>query len=347
MVVQKVLVTGGAGYIGSHTVLELLKRCYDVVIFDNFSNSSPAVIDRILQINSKSVQASGNLYVIEGDIKNLYNLRSVFSTHDIDLVIHFAGLKSVSESVNEALNYYHNNVSGSLNLFEAMSEAGVFKLIFSSSATVYQDGGNTALNELSATGMLTNPYGRSKLMIEDVLRDLCISNEQWSIAVLRYFNPIGAHESGLIGEHPLGIPNNLIPYVNQVASGQREFLTIFGDDYNTKDGTGVRDYIHVSDLSVGHLSAMQWTEENAGFGVWNLGTGKPYSVSEVLASYEKISSRKIPIKIGPRRAGDLASCYADPSRARHELNWVAKYDIDRMLADAWRWHSQNPNGYDS
>lgn len=347
MIKKKVLVTGGAGYIGSHTVVELLKRFHDVIIFDNFSNSSPVVIDRIIQIQSMGDKKTGKLNVIEGDIKNLSDLRDVFSSHNIDLVIHFAGLKSVGESVDNALKYYQNNVSGSLNLFEAMNEAGVFNLIFSSSATVYQDAENTAFNETNLTGMLTNPYARSKLMVEEVLRDISVSRKQWSIAVLRYFNPIGAHESGLIGEHPIGKPNNLIPYINQVVSGQREFLTIFGDDYKTKDGTGVRDYIHVSDLSDGHLSAMRWIEKNTGFGVWNLGTGQPYSVYEVLAAYEKISSKKIPIKIGPRRPGDLASCYADPSRARYELNWIATHDIDSMLSDVWHWLSRNPKGYDS
>ena len=347
MIVRKVLVTGGAGYIGSHTVLELLKRSYEVVIFDNFSNSSSAVIGRILQINQVGATSDCKLHVVEGDVTNLADLRSVFSTHDIDLVIHFAGLKSVNESVDEALKYYQTNVGGSLTLLEAMDEARVCKIIFSSSATVYQELSSSALKESSATGMLTNPYGRSKLMVEDALRDICISRPQWSVAILRYFNPIGAHESGLIGEHPQGIPNNLIPYINQVASGQRDFLTIFGADFNTKDGTGVRDYIHVSDLSVGHFSALQWSEKNTGFGVWNLGTGRPYSVLEVLAAYEKVISRAIHAKIGPRRTGDLACCYADPRKAKDELHWVAEFDLDRMLADSWRWVSQNPQGYNS
>lgn len=343
---KKILVTGGAGYIGSHTVIELLKKSHDIIIFDNFCNSSKAVIDRIHQINSTNRNSNGKIYVVEGDIANFSNLQKVFLTYDIDIVFHFAGLKSVSESVSKPLSYYHNNVFGSLNLVKAMNEARVQKLIFSSSATVYQDCKNIPINEHSATGNLTNPYGRSKLMIEEMLKDISVSEDGWSIAILRYFNPVGAHESGLIGENPLGVPNNLIPYISQVASGQREFLTIFGNDYDTIDGTGVRDYIHVTDLSIGHLSAMKWINNNKGLEIWNLGTGKPYSVLEVLTSFEKISSRKIPVKIGPRRPGDLACCYADPGKAMRELDWIASYDIDRMLVDAWRWQSQNPNGYD-
>lgn len=343
---KKILVTGGAGYIGSHTVLELLKQSYEVVIFDNFSNSSEAVIDRIIQINKVGSSNNGKLHIFKGDVTNLADLRSVFSLYNIDLVIHFAGLKSVGESVSDPIKYYQNNVVGSLTLFDAMKEFDIFKLIFSSSATVYKDAGASALKETSATGSLTNPYGRSKLMVENILNDICISNAQWSVAALRYFNPIGADSSGLIGEHPKGIPNNLLPYINQVAAGQREFLTIYGDDYETKDGTGIRDYIHVSDLSIGHCSAIRWVEQNTGFGVWNLGTGRPHSVIEVHEMYEKISLKKIPTKIGARRDGDLASCFADPNKAKKELNWVAQYDLDRMITDTWRWHNLNPNGYD-
>lgn len=335
-----ILVTGGAGYIGSHTVVELLAAGQEVLIFDNLSNSSPKVLERIEKISGRRP------HFVEGDIRDALALRAVFANHPISAVIHFAGLKSVGESVEQPLRYYDNNIVGSLRLFEVMSEANVKNLVFSSSATVYGDPHTVPIKEnfpLSAT----NPYGRSKLHIEEMLRDIGKADADWRIALLRYFNPVGAHASGLIGEDPQGIPNNLMPYVTQVAVGRRDELGVFGNDYPTPDGTGVRDYIHVVDLARGHLAALQALSREGGVQTVNLGTGQGYSVLEVVAAFEKASGRQIPYRIQPRRPGDIAACYADPAWAKKLLNWQAEFDLDAMCRDSWRWQSQNPQGYES
>jgi len=333
-----ILVTGGAGYIGSHTVVQLLEHGHDVLIFDNFSNSSPAVLERIKTITGR---APG---LIRGDIRDAESLRHAFSEFPISAVIHFAGLKAVGESVEQPLRYYDNNVVGSLRLFEAMAAANVNQLVFSSSATVYGDPASVPIREdfpLSAT----NPYGRSKLMIEEMLRDIAHAQPAWKIALLRYFNPVGAHPSGSIGEDPQGIPNNLLPYIAQVAVGRRTELNVFGNDYPTPDGTGVRDYIHVLDLAAGHLAALNALKSNTGVLTVNLGTGCGYSVLEVIQAFEKASGRPVPYRIAPRRPGDIASCYADPSHAKALLGFEARRGIDEMCADAWRWQENNPMGY--
>ncbi len=333
-----ILVTGGAGYIGSHTVVELLASGQDLLVFDNLSNSSPKVFDRLEKICGQRPR------FVEGDIRDAAALESLFSTYPIDSVIHFAGLKAVGESVEQPLRYYDNNVCGSLRLFEAMGVAGVKSLVFSSSATVYGDPHSVPISEdfpLSAT----NPYGRSKLHIEEMLRDLARSDASWRIALLRYFNPVGAHSSGLIGEDPQGIPNNLMPYVTQVAVGRRAELGVFGGDYPTHDGTGVRDYIHVVDLARGHLAALEALRHENGIMTVNLGTGLGYSVLDVVAAFEKASGRPVPYKIGPRRSGDVATCFADPALALKKLGWRAQLDLDAMCLDAWRWQSANPLGY--
>lgn len=333
-----ILVTGGAGYIGSHTVVELQQNGHDLVIFDNLSNSSPLVLDRIAGITGQRPA------FVEGDIRDATALAEVFAQYPIDAVIHFAGLKAVGESVAQPLRYYDNNVTGSLRLFEAMRAAGVGTLVFSSSATVYGDPASVPIREdfpLTAT----NPYGRSKLIIEDMLRDIAAADPQWRVALLRYFNPVGAHPSGMIGEDPRGIPNNLMPFVAQVAVGRREELSVFGNDYPTVDGTGVRDYIHVVDLARGHLAALDAIQAQSGVLTVNLGTGRGYSVLEVVAAFEKASGRSVPYRIAPRRPGDVAACYADPAFARQTLGWSAEYGIDAMCRDAWRWQSGNPVGY--
>lgn len=335
---MSILVTGGAGYIGSHTVVQLLSSGHEVVVFDNLSNSNPEVFNRIEAICGKRPA------FVEGDIRDKAALASVFSRYSIDSVIHFAGLKAVGESVEKPLLYYQNNVEGSLNLFEAMSEAGCFKIVFSSSATVYGDPASVPIREdfpLSAT----NPYGQSKLMIENILRDLAVANDHWQIALLRYFNPVGAHESGLIGEDPSGIPNNLMPFVAQVAVGKREKLSVFGGDYPTPDGTGVRDYIHVEDLAAGHLKALDHLLEGHGCQAYNLGTGNGYSVIEVVKAFAQASGQEIPYEVVARRAGDIAECYADPAHSQETLGWAAVYGIERMVTDHWRWQSNNPEGY--
>jgi UDP-glucose 4-epimerase len=335
-----ILVTGGAGYIGSHTVVELLQAGQDLVIFDNLSNSSIKVLDRIETITGKRPR------FIEGDIRDAGALTATFRDYPITSVIHFAGLKAVGESVAQPMRYYDNNVVGSLRLCEAMAAAGVKQLVFSSSATVYGDPATVPIREdfpLSAT----NPYGRSKLHIEEMLRDFARADADWRIALLRYFNPVGAHESGLIGEDPQGIPNNLMPYVTQVAVGRRTELGVFGNDYPTPDGTGVRDYIHVVDLAQGHLAALAALQRSTGVLTVNLGTGQGYSVLEVVAAFERACGRQIPYRIDPRRPGDIAACYADPGLASATLGWAAKLGLDRMCADAWRWQSQNPTGYDA
>ncbi len=333
-----VLVTGGAGYIGSHTVVELVEAGYEVVVFDNFSNSNPESIKRVEKIVGK------NIPLIQGDIRNKDDLQKIFDSYEIDSVIHFAGLKAVGESVEQPLRYYDNNIVGTIRLCEVMRDNGCKSIIFSSSATVYGDPHTTPIKEDFPTSA-TNPYGRSKLFIEEILRDLYISDNEWKIVLLRYFNPVGAHSSGLIGEDPNGIPNNLMPFITQTAIGKRECLSVFGDDYNTPDGTGVRDYIHVVDLANGHLKALQKIESFDKVMTINLGTGQGYSVLDMVKAFGKASNKNIPYKIVPRRAGDIAKCYADPTYAKEILGWSASKNLDDMCRDSWRWQSQNPNGY--
>lgn len=326
---MKVLVTGGTGYIGSHTCVELLENGYEVVIFDNLYNSQREVVDKIEKITGKKVT------FYQADMKDKEAIRSVFAENDIDVVIHFAGLKAVGESVEKPLMYYQNNIAGTLNLCELMQEYGCRKLIFSSSATVYGSPASLPIKEdfpLSTT----NPYGSTKLMQEQILSDLCVADKEWSVVLLRYFNPIGAHESGLIGERPNGIPNNLMPYITQVAVGKLEKLGVFGDDYDTIDGTGVRDYIHVADLAKGHVHAIRKAMESKGVHTYNLGTGKGYSVLEIVKAFEKATGVTIPYQIMPRRAGDIAACYADCTKAKEELGFEAQFDLERMCRDSWR-----------
>jgi len=335
---QAVLVTGGAGYIGSHVCVELLQQGCHLVVLDNLCNGSEVALQRVQEITGKSLTFQ------RGDVRDESLVRRLLEAHGINAVIHFAGLKAVGESVAQPLDYYDNNVSGAIHLLRAMAQSGVRNLVFSSSATVYGDPARNPIDEdfpLSAT----NPYGRSKLMIEEMLRDLYLSDSSWNISILRYFNPAGAHPSGLIGEHPSGIPNNLMPYIAQTASGLRERLSVFGGDYPTRDGTGVRDYIHVTDLATGHLRALAALADNPGCITHNLGTGTGYSVLEMVAAFEAASGRVIPYTIAPRRPGDIAECYADPGRARRDLGWSAKQDLAAMCADAWRWQQQNPSGY--
>lgn len=335
---QQILVTGGAGYIGSHTVVQLLEAGAQVIVLDNLCNSKREVINRIEKITGRRPEFA------VGDIRDRALLRSVFNNHKIDSVIHFAGLKAVGESEAEPLKYYDNNVSGSVVLFEEMARAGVKTLVFSSSATVYGDPGVVQYTE-DLPLKPVNVYGRTKLMVEDVLRDLKKADSTWRIALLRYFNPVGAHESGLIGEDPSGIPNNLMPFVAQVAVGKREKLTIFGDDYPTLDGTGMRDYIHVDDLAAGHLAALNVLSASAKTLTVNLGSGRPYSVLEMVNAFADASCKPVPYEVTQRRAGDLPEYYADPSLAKRLLGWQARHDIDRMCADTWRWQSMNPTGF--
>jgi UDP-glucose 4-epimerase len=329
---MKILVTGGMGYIGSHTCVELLNAGYEVVVVDNLCNAHASVKERIERITGKSIDFA------EVDIRNRAGMESVFEAQQIDAVIHFAGLKAVGESVAQPLRYYDNNVSGSVVLFETMAKFGAKTLVFSSSATVYGDPASVPIREdfpLSAT----NPYGRSKLMIEEILRDLHKAEPDWRIALLRYFNPVGAHESGLIGEEPNGIPNNLVPYIAQVATGQREKLSVYGNDYPTPDGTGMRDYIHVVDLALGHVKTLDKLAQGAGIVTYNLGTGRGNSVLEMVHAFEQASGRPIPYQIVDRRPGDIAKCYADASKAREELGWTAERDIGQMCADVWRYQT--------
>ena len=335
---KSVLVTGGAGYIGSHTCVELMQAGFEVTILDNLCNSKAVVVDRLERI------CGTRPAFVEGDVRDRSLLRKLFSHGKFDAVIHFAGLKAVGESVALPLAYYDNNVSGSIALLQVMREQGVKTLIFSSSATVYGDPQRVPIQEDFPLGA-TNPYGRSKLMIEEVLGDLAQAETGWNIARLRYFNPAGAHRSGLIGEDPNGIPNNLMPYVAQVASGRRESLSVFGNDYPTPDGTGVRDYIHVVDLARGHVAALNTFRRTTGLLTVNLGTGRGYSVLEMVAAFEKASTRSVAYRICPRRAGDIATCYADPTLAEQVLGWRAEYGIETMCADAWRWQTANPQGY--
>ncbi len=337
---MKVLVTGGAGYIGSHTCVELIQAGHEVLVLDNFGNSKAESLRRVERITGRAVP------LVQADVRDRDALRAVFKTHDIDSVIHFAGLKAVGESVMQPLRYYDNNVSGTITLCEVMNEHGVSNIVFSSSATVYGDPHAVPIHEDFPVGGTTNPYGTSKLMVEQMLRDLHVSDPAWRIGILRYFNPVGAHESGLIGEDPNGIPNNLMPYIAQVAVGRREHLQVFGKDYPTPDGTGVRDYIHVVDLAKGHVAALDYLAKNSGLFTVNLGTGRGYSVLEMVEAFGVASGREIACRIAGRRAGDIACCYADPALAKEMLGWSAELGVDRMCQDSWRWQSMNPQGYE-
>lgn len=339
---MKILITGGAGYIGSHTLISLSHAGYEFVVYDNLINSSKESLKRVEKIINKKIDFH------EGDIRDKSTLREVFGKYSIDSVIHFAGLKAVGESVAKPLEYYDNNVYGTLVLLEVMKEHNCKTIVFSSSATVYGDPTSTPIKEHFPIGAITNPYGRTKYFIEEILKDLYKSDEAFKIAILRYFNPVGAHESGTIGEDPNGIPNNLMPFIAQTAVGKRETLSVFGGDYNTPDGTGVRDYIHVVDLADGHVKAIEYLntlEHNTPPLITNLGTGNGYSVLDMIQAFERASGQKIPYKIVERRAGDIATCFADPSYAKDVLGWEAKRSIKEMCEDTWRWQSNNPNGY--
>lgn len=336
---NKILVTGGSGYIGSHTVLQLLEQGREVVVIDNLCNSSPEALKRVSELSGKDIT------FVKGDIRSYQDLQAIFDNHTISDVIHFAGLKAVGESVNVPLTYYENNVYGTINLCHVMQDYGVKNLVFSSSATVYGDPQSLPLNEKMPTGKPTNPYGHSKLMVENVLRDVYASDASWNIVLLRYFNPVGAHHSGQIGEVPNGVPNNLMPFISQTATGKREILSIFGNDYDTPDGTGVRDYIHVVDLAAGHLCALDAIAKTGGLLTVNLGTGTGYSVLEMVNAFSRVSGVDVPYQFVTRRSGDVAACYADPSYAKEVLGWEAHKSLEDMCADTWRWQSQNPNGY--
>ena len=336
---MRVLVTGGSGYIGSHTCVQLLQNGHDVIILDNLCNSKRSVLPVIERLGGKHPT------FVEGDIRNEALMTEILHDHAIDTVIHFAGLKAVGESVQKPLEYYDNNVNGTLRLISAMRAANVKNFIFSSSATVYGDQPKIPYVESFPTGTPQSPYGKSKLMVEQILTDLQKAQPDWSIALLRYFNPVGAHPSGDMGEDPQGIPNNLMPYIAQVAVGRRDSLAIFGNDYPTEDGTGVRDYIHVVDLAVGHVKAVEKLADKDGVSIYNLGTGHGYSVLQVVHAFEKACGHAINYAIKPRRPGDIAMCYCDPAKAKKELGWEAQYGIEDMCADSWRWQSQNPNGY--
>jgi UDP-glucose 4-epimerase len=336
---KTVLVTGGAGYIGSHTTLALLQAGFDVVVLDNLCNSSAESLRRVAQLAGRAP------VFLKGDVRDRALLDQLLAQHSVQAVLHFAGLKAVGESVAQPLAYYSNNVGGTVNLCQAMAAAGVFTLVFSSSATVYGDFATVPITEDQPVGHTTNPYGRSKFIVEQVLGDMAASDPSWRVALLRYFNPVGAHDSGQIGEDPNGIPNNLLPFVAQVAVGQRPELAVFGHNYPTVDGTGVRDYIHVVDLAEGHLAALKAMDSHLGVNVWNLGTGQGNSVLQVVRAFEAASGRPVPYRLTQRRPGDVATCYAHPGKAAAELNWIAKRDLHTMMRDAWRWHSQNPDGY--
>jgi UDP-glucose 4-epimerase len=336
----KILLTGGAGYIASHTAICLLEAGFEVLALDNFCNSQAEAVRRVERISGKS------LPLIEGDIRDAALLRRVFSQNDISAVVHFAGLKAVGESTVQPLRYYDNNVAGTVNLCQVMAECGVKQLVFSSSATVYGDARHMPIRE-DAPRSATNPYGQSKLMLEYILADLQVSDPSWRIAILRYFNPVGAHESGLIGEDPNGPPNNLMPFISQVAVGKRAQLSVFGDDYPTADGTGVRDYIHVMDLADGHVKALQYLQQQSGLVTVNLGTGQGYSVLQMVQAFSEINQVAVPYQIVARRPGDIAECYADPAKAKDLLGWQASRTLADMVQDAWRWQQQNPDGYPS
>ena len=333
-----VLVTGGAGFIGSHTVVELLNAGYEVVVIDNLDNASEESLKRVEKITGK------NVVFYQNDVRDREVLQTIFKKHKIEWVIHFAGLKAVGESVKKPIEYYDNNLISTLTLLEVMKEHNVKKFVFSSSATVYGDPEVLPLTEDCKTGGTTNPYGTSKYMQELILKDLWTSDHEWTIALLRYFNPVGAHESGLIGEDPKGIPNNLMPYVAQVASGKLKQIGVFGNDYPTPDGTGVRDYIHVVDLARGHVAAIENLKE-AGVHIYNLGTGNGYSVLDMIHAFSKACGKELPYEIKPRRAGDIAACYASSAKAEKELGWKAEYDLEKMCVDQWNWQKNNPNGY--
>ncbi len=335
-----ILITGGCGYIGSHACIEMLNAGYDIVVIDNFYNSKPEALKRAKELAGKEFP------FYECDIRDADGLRKVFSAHKIDAVIHFAGLKAVGESVSEPLMYYDNNVGGTVTLCQVMSEMGCKRMIFSSSATVYGNNNPSPLLETMPVGAVTNPYGRTKFMIEGILSDLCVSDPEWSVVLLRYFNPIGAHESGRIGEDPNGIPNNLMPYISQVAIGKLKQLSIFGDDYDTPDGTGVRDYIHVVDLAKGHVKAVDYALVHTGVEAVNLGTGVGYSVLDLVKAFKSANGVDVPYVIAPRRAGDIATCYSNPAKAAELLGWRAEKNVEDMCRDSWRWQSQNPKGYD-
>ena len=338
---MKVLVTGGAGYIGSHTCVELIAAGHDPIVLDNLCNSNPESLRRVAQISGREIP------FIEGDVCDEALLHEIFNANpDIDCVIHFAGLKAVGESVSMPLQYYYNNLVSTMVLAKVMGEHGVKKIIFSSSATVYSGDNEMPLRETSKTGNCTNPYGWTKYMCEQILRDLAKADPEWSVVLLRYFNPVGAHKSGLIGEHPNGIPNNLMPFISQTAIGKRKQLSVFGNDYDTHDGTGVRDYIHVVDLAKGHVAAVDYMQGNKGEAVFNLGTGTGYSVLDMVKAFETANGIPVPYVIADRRPGDLATCYADPTKSREVLGWTAKHDQTDMCRDTWNWQSQNPNGFD-
>ena len=335
-----ILVTGGAGYIGSHTVVELQEAGYDVVVLDNLCNSSEKSLERVEAITGKKVK------FYKADILDREALEDIFAKESIDSCIHFAGLKAVGESVAKPWEYYNNNITGTLVLVDVMRKHGVKNIIFSSSATVYGNPAFIPITEECPKGQCTNPYGWTKSMLEQILSDLHVADPEWNIVLLRYFNPIGAHKSGTMGENPNGIPNNLMPYVTQVAVGKRPELGVFGNDYDTHDGTGVRDYIHVVDLAKGHVKALKKIEEKAGLKLYNLGTGKGYSVLDIVKNFEEATGVKVPYSIKPRRPGDIATCYSDASKAKEELGWVAENGIREMCEDSWRWQKNNPNGYD-
>ena len=336
---MNILVTGGAGYIGSHTCVELLNAGYGVVVVDNLCNSNPKSLERVEALTGKKVK------FYEGDVRDEALMRKIFQENELSAVIHFAGLKAVGESVAQPWRYYDNNLNSTLVLTKVMGEAGVKRIIFSSSATVYSGDNEMPLRETSRTGNCTNPYGWTKYMTEQILSGMCDADKEWSVVLLRYFNPIGAHESGRIGEDPRGIPNNLMPYITQVAIGRRDHLSIFGNDYDTPDGTGVRDYIHVVDLAKGHVAAVKYVTENEGCEVFNLGTGTGYSVLDMVHAFEEANGVKVPYEIVARRPGDLATCYADPAKSAEVLGWKAEKNLVDMCRDSWRWQSQNPMGY--
>lgn len=336
---MSILVTGGAGYIGSHTCVELLNAGYEVVVIDNLYNSSAEALRRVEQITKKTVK------FYEGDLLNRADVEKVFEQESIDSVIHFAGLKAVGESVEKPLEYYYNNITGTLILCDVMRQHECKSIVFSSSATVYGDPAFVPITEECPKGKITNPYGQTKRMLEQILTDLYVGDHEWKVILLRYFNPVGAHKSGLIGEDPKGTPNNLVPYIAQVAVGKREKLGVFGNDYPTPDGTGVRDYIHVADLAAGHVKAIKKLNSLEGVEVYNLGTGRGYSVLEVLHAYEKVCKKTLSYEIKARRPGDISTCYADSSKAERELGWKARYGIEEMCEDSYRWQSMNPNGY--
>jgi len=336
---MKILLTGGAGFIGSHVLLCSLEAGHDVTVLDNFSNSTPNVLKRVEALTGRRVELH------RGDVRDKVLLNRTLATGNFDAVLHFAGLKAVGESVAKPLEYYDVNVSGSITLARAMADAGVFKLVFSSTAAVYGDQADMPLTEESALGDPVSPYGRSKRMVEQIFEDLCSSDQRWGVSILRYFNPVGAHFSGQIGEDPRGEPANLVPYAVQVAAGRRKVLSVFGDDYPTPDGTGVRDYVHVMDLAEGHLAAMHYLARKTGYRIWNLGTGQGHSVREVIRGLEKVTGRQLPWRTEERRPGDAAQCWADPSRATAELGWLASRGLQEMLVDHWRWQEQNPDGF--